>query len=51
MRSDGFELNDVIGGNIGRLPEVAPPPADCAEDYLQTWGDEPEDMETKESQP
>ncbi len=47
MRSDGFELNDVIGGSIGRLPTEGrpsgegPAAAGSADEWVELWGDEP----------
>ncbi len=53
MRADGFELNDVIGGGIGRLPMDGRvcQGLDCNDNnYLDEWGTEPEDIETVEMQ-
>ena len=54
MRADGVGLNDVIGGEIGRLPmdEQNPRGFDCYDDnFLAEWGAEPEDTKPTESQP
>ncbi len=45
MRKDGFELNDVIGSSIGRLPRDGRlpdegTPAEIAEAHMELWGAE-----------
>ncbi len=53
MRKDGFELNDVIGEKIGRLPTDGQllQGLDCDDDrFNKLWGTEPECLETTESQ-
>ena len=52
MREDGFELDDVIGSSIGRLPrdgrlpDAEPPPADSADDsFNELWGGDPDAIE------
>ena len=53
MLNNGFELGDVIGERIGRLPMDGRrlQGLDCMDDgYLDNWGAEPEDIETTETQ-
>ncbi len=53
MREDGFELGDVIGDGIGRLPmdgQRLQGLGAMDDRYLDEWGTEPEAIETMESQ-